>query len=203
MKKMLFFFVFLVSIFSQDIQLPEPLISENLKLFDAYKNRQTSREFKDIDISLQEISNILWCGHGINRPEGGKRTAPSTHGKNEIDVYVFLKTGVYIHNVMTNTLVQVFKDDIRELAGLQDFVKNAPVTFLFIADMSKLGKDKTANLPVAYADATFISQNIYLYCAVNNFATGVRAYIDRKTLAQKLKLNPEFEIILAQSISHK
>jgi len=50
--------------------------------------------------------------------------------------------------------------------------------------------------------AGYISQNMYLFCASEGLATGVRASIDRPTLAKALKVRPEQKIILAQSIGY-
>ncbi len=41
---------------------------------------------------------------------------------------------------------------------------------------------------MAYADAAFVSQNVYLFCASEGLATGVRASVDRPALAKALKL---------------
>ncbi|MGZ3252881.1 MAG: nitroreductase family protein [Burkholderiaceae bacterium] len=52
------------------------------------------------------------------------------------------------------------------------------------------------------ADAGFISQNVYLYCASEGLATMVRAYIDKPALAQAMLLKPSQHIVLAQSVGY-
>lgn len=195
--------VFILSTFilAQDIQLPKPLIDGNLKLVDAFKNRKTTREFVDKDLSLQEVSNILWCANGINREGTNKKTVPTTQGKNEIDVYVFLRTGVYVYLPEKNMLKQLFTEDMRIITGKQDFVKDSPLTLIYIADLSKLGKDNNQTIISASLDTGFIGQSVYLYCAAKGLATGVRAYIDKDLIKEKLKLNENQAVILAQSIS--
>jgi hypothetical protein len=44
---------------------------------------------------MQELSNLLWAAYGINRPETGKRTAPSAMNWQEIDIYIALQEGTY------------------------------------------------------------------------------------------------------------
>ena len=199
----IFIFIIIMSTFilAQDIQLPKPLIDGDLKLADAFKNRKTIREFLDKDLSLQEISNILWCANGINREGTNKKTVPTTQGKNEIDVYVFIRTGVYIYLPEQNILKQIFNEDLRSITGKQDFVKNSPLTLIYIADLSKLGKDNSQTIISASLDTGFIGQSVYLYCAAKGLATGVRAYIDKDLIKEKLKLNENKAVILAQSIS--
>jgi len=50
------------------------------------------------------------------------------------------------------------------------------------------------------ADAGFISENVYLYCASEGLATVVRALIDRTTLAKEMQLKPDQKILFAQSV---
>jgi nitroreductase len=54
--------------------------------------------------------------------------------------------------------------------------------------------------PMAYADAAFISQNVYLFCASEGLATGVRASVDRPALAKALKLRDSQLVVFAQSV---
>ena len=55
---------------------------------------------------------------------------------------------------------------------------------------------------LAPADTGYISQNVYLFCASEGLATGVRASIDRPALGKVLKLRPDQKIILAQSVGY-
>ena len=50
------------------------------------------------------------------------------------------------------------------------------------------------------ADASFISENVYLYCASEGLNTGVRAYIDKDVLAKAMNLKPSQHIVLAQCV---
>jgi len=51
-------------------------------------DRASSREFSNENLSDQTLSNLLWAAWGINRPESGKRTAPSAVNRQEIDIYI-------------------------------------------------------------------------------------------------------------------
>ena len=103
--------------------------------------------------SSQQISSLLWSAFGINRPDG-KRTAPSASDEDETDVYVLLKSGAYVYSAASNRLDLVAAEDIRALGGTQAFVKDAPMTLVFVADLAKMGagsddnKKNTANIDV-------------------------------------------------------
>jgi hypothetical protein len=59
------------------IQLPKPQMDGGRPLMQVLKNRSSSREFSSEKLPLQVLSNLLWAASGINRPDSGKRTAPS------------------------------------------------------------------------------------------------------------------------------
>jgi hypothetical protein len=69
------------------------------------------------EITLQQLSDFFWTSFGVNRPDG-KRTAPSSNDKQEIDIYVLLKKGVNLYNVQNHKLMLVAVEDIRRrIAG--------------------------------------------------------------------------------------
>ena len=104
----------------------------------ALKERESSRVFSDKELSQQMLSDLLWAAFGINRPESGKRTAPSAHNMQEIDVYVALASGLYRYEAQQNALQQILKEDIRAATGGQDFVATAPVNLIYVADYARM-----------------------------------------------------------------
>ena len=194
--------VYLISGAQTQITLLPPQKKGGMPLMEALSKRSTSRAFDTKELTNQQLSNLLWAAFGINRPDG-RRTAPSARNYQETDIYVLLKQGAYIYDAKNHQLNQVLAEDIRNLGGVQPFVKDAPVTLIYVADLSKLGdgkdedKKNTANI-----DVGFISQNVYLYCSSEGLATGARGSIERIALAPKLKLKETQVIILAQSVGY-
>jgi len=185
------------NLLAQNITLPAPQKTGGMPLMEALAKRSTARNFDAArDLTPLQISNLLWSAFGINRDDG-KRTAPSASNRQECDLYVLLKTGAYLYDAKTNTLTLVVAGDQREIGGTQPFVKNAPVTILIVADTSRVGKE------TAGEDAGFISQNMYLYCASEGLATGVRASVNRDQIAKVLSLKPAQWVALAQSAGYE
>lgn len=183
------------------IRLPEPKIDKNVSFADVLKNRKTSREYSPGSLTGQTLSNLLWASWGINRPESGRRTAPSALNKQEIDVYVTTAEGSYVYDAKTHSLAQVSSGDIRTLTGKQSYFKDAAVNLVFVADLSKMdGGDESQKLLLASMDTGFIAQNTYLYCAAEGLATVYRVSIDKPALAEALKLKPDQRIIGAQTV---
>lgn len=185
------------------VKLPAPQTDGGKPLMQALMLRSTSRSFAPDAIPAQTLSNLLWAAWGINRPADGKRTAPSARNWQEMEVVVVRADGAFVYDAAGNTLQPLTVGDHRALTGVQPFVKDAPVTLLFIADKSRVKSvEKDATDSWMWADAGFISQNVYLYCASEGLATGVRALIDRPALAKALGLGEQKAIIMAQCVGY-
>lgn len=171
----------------------------------ALNERQSIRTFTKEDLTLQQLSELLWAGWGINRPDDKKRTAPSSRDVQEIDVYVALSSGLYLYVGESHTLKQINNKDLRKLCGTQDFVGEAPVNLVYVADMGKLGKKegdeiKEASLLSSWANTGFIAQNVYLYCASSNLGCVIRGMVPEDQLAPEMGLRSNQVIILSQTV---
>jgi nitroreductase len=190
------------SLWAQSIDLLAPQKTGGMPLMEALAKRSTARAFDSKELSPQQLSSLLWAAFGINRPDG-KRTAPSARNYQETDIYMLLKQGTYVYSAKSNKLDLVVAEDIRVLGGTQAFVKDAPVTLVFVADLTKMGKGSDENkMNTANIDVGYISQNVYLFCASEGLVTGARMSVDKANLGPKLKLRPDQTIILAQSVGY-
>lgn len=194
-----------VMLTAQDLELPAPHRSGGKPLMDALNERQSGRLFADTDLSLQELSDLLWAAWGINRPEDSHRTAPSSHNRQEMDVYVALKTGLFLYDAGNNKLKQVHNRDIRALTGTQDFPATAPVNLVYVADLAKRGLKEgqqitDTDLLSSWANTGFMAQNVYLWCASEGLTCVIRAMVPRDKLAPEMGLKPLQAIILAQTV---
>ncbi len=185
------------------IQLLEPQMDIGRPLMQVLTDRRSSRAFSTEKLPKQVLSDMLWAAFGMNRPDSGKRTAPSAMNWQEIDIYVATVDGLYLYDAKTHALKPVLEKDIRVLTGRQPFVQEAPVNLVYVADFSKMGNAKVDD-KVFYsaADTGFISQNVYLYCASEGLATVVRGLVDRPALAKVMRLRPDQRVILAQSVGY-
>ena len=185
------------------VSLPDPQTDGGKPLMQALKARSTSREIKPDRLPLQVLSNLLWAAFGINRPESGKRTAPSAMNWQEIDIYVAMTDGLYVYDAKANRLNPLLAQDVRGATGTQDFVKDAPVNLVYVADLARTG-DASADAQNLYTavDTGVIVQNVYLFCASEGLGTVVRGSVDRAALSKVMKLRPNQHIIVAQSVGY-
>ena len=185
-----------------EIKLPLPKQAGGKPLFEALKDRKSTREFGDEKLNFKVISNLLWAAFGLNRPDG-HRTAPSARNWQEIDVYVALKRGLYLFDPHANVLRQVLAEDIRAATGMQDFVGTAPLNLVYVADLARMSaSDRTEQRFYSAIDTGFISQNVYLFCASEGLATVVRGLVDRRSLAKLMQLRPQQRVIVVQTVGY-
>lgn len=188
------------------IKLSPPQLDSGKSLMQALSERKSDRSFASRPIPMEILSNLLWAACGINRPDSGKRTAPSALDQQEIDVYVATAQGLFRYQPQGHTLVQILNQDIRALTGKQGYAAEAPVNLIYVADFSGIGLkmilSKEEKQFYAAADTGFISQNVYLYCASAGLATVVRGWINKESLAKVMQLKPSQQIMLAQSVGY-
>ena len=186
-----------------DIALPPPRTEGGKPLMQALNDRQTSRAFSTKPLPNQMLADLLWAAYGVNRPDSGKRTAPSARNWQEVDVYAVLEQGAYLYDAKANALRAIADGDLRKLTGPQAFVGAAPLNLVYVADTARMaGSAPEDQALYSGADVGFISQNVYLFCASEGLATVVRGMVDREALAKALNLPEEKKIILAQTVGY-
>jgi SagB-type dehydrogenase family enzyme len=187
----------------KEIKLMKPAMSGGMPLMTALARRQTSRSFSTRPLTEQTLSSLLWAANGINRPDSGKRTAPSAMDKQEIAIYAALEEGLYLYNAKKHSLELVLDKDIRPLTGRQGFVNKAALNLVYVADMSSVaGFGREDRVLYAAADTGFIGQNVYLFCASEGLATVIRGFIDKDALGEAMKLKSNRMIILSQTVGY-
>jgi len=187
---------------ARQISLPKPQVDGGRPLMQVLKDRSSTRAFAARKLSEQTLSNLLWAACGVNRADG-KRTAPSAMNKQEVDVYVVLAEGAFLYDPKEHALKQVSNADLRVQAGTQDFVRDAPVNLVYVADTAKMGSNPEETKVLWYGVTTgAITQNVYLYCASEGLVTVARAFVDRAVLAKSLSLRPEQRITLSQTVGY-
>lgn len=168
---------------------------------EALANRRSERRFSANPLDKQQLSNLLWAACGVNRKEEGGRTAPSAMHAQEIDLYVALPEGLYRYEPTTHRLALAMESDVRRVTGYQDFVDNAALDLVFVADhrrMVRIPASKRESYASCAAGA--MAQNVYLYCASAGLATVLRAWFDRSALSHAMGLTEDEQVLFAQTV---
>ena len=61
----------------ESIKLNPPDKARGLPFMEALSVKASATEWSDRDLSLQDLSDLLWAANGLNRPDENKTTASS------------------------------------------------------------------------------------------------------------------------------
>ncbi|MBU3912424.1 MAG: SagB/ThcOx family dehydrogenase [Candidatus Omnitrophica bacterium] len=151
------------------IQLPKPLNKGNISLEEVIFRRRSQRSFKQKDLSLQQISQLLWAGQGITAEKGfhGLRTAPSAGALYPMEIYLLAKNGLFRYLPNGHKLESLSEQDLRGALADSSFgqtaISQAPVNIVICAVYSRLtSKYGERGIRYAHIEVGHIAQNIHL-----------------------------------------
>ncbi|MFC1489887.1 nitroreductase family protein [Candidatus Latescibacterota bacterium] len=186
------------------IQLPEPKIRGTF--MKALKNRSTYRNFSSTEIDKQILSEVLWAAYGVNS-QTGRRTVGTAYNTREMHIYVLKKDGSFLYDADNKRLILVTEEDIRGIVATQDYVKNAPVQLIYVADHGAMRKQISGRAGgdmerFSTIHTGQIAQNVYLYCASKKLGTVMRDVGPKEELREKLKLGSDCMIMASQVVGY-
>jgi hypothetical protein len=184
------------------LQLPPPRIA-GAPLMELLTRRKSDREFAPTPLPMELLSDLLWAAFGINRTETGSRTAPSAKNAQEIDLYVAMAGGTYVLDARPHQLHRVAEIDARQVAAYQDFVDNATLDLIYVADTAHTREVPIAEQQIYAAVCTgAIAQNVHLFCAAYGLSTVLRGLFDHAALGQALRLGHHEKVIFTQTVGY-
>ncbi len=177
--------------------------TQTVSVMDALRKRQSASGFQAQALPKETLMELLWAAWGINRPDSGKRTAPSAMNAQEIDLYVLLAEGAFIYDAKGNQLTSIVTEDLRAQAVTSGTLRDAPVQLVFVADYARLrtGSDTQRQVWSA-AHSGFIGQNVYLYCASQGLGARFYAGINSAALKTVLKLRTDQAVLFGQAVGY-
>ncbi len=209
MKKIFLLSAFALMLFignAQNITLPTPNKQGGQDVLHSIDMRYSHRNFRDGDISLQDLSTVLWAGFGESA--SGKRTAPTARNMQDIDLYVFLESGVYLWNYKENILELIAQGDYRKETDNPNGFACKVTNIAIVSDLDKYSSVKNNEAMIVYGamSSAYVSENMYLaVCgAMPHLGTVTRngAYRE-KAVRDIMKLKPSQRLFLFQTIGSK
>ena len=192
---------------AEDIKLPAPEKSGGIGVLDAVAVRQSVGDFEDTELTLEQLSTLLWVAGGVNRQDG-KLTYPTASNIQDMIIFVFTKSGTYRYNPSEHSLTLVAEGDNRALTGGQPFVAKAAVDLLYIQDASKWAKIGRKTPPevilnCGFAHTGLSMQGVYLYAMSQGWGARTRMNFDREGLTNLLGLTENHNFTLMQCVGPK
>ncbi len=221
MKKLPYFaiIVFFLTAFSLQaqeiaaIKLNPPDTSRGLPFMKALSVKASATEWSSRELTLQDLSDLLWAANGLNRPDENKTTASSAMNAHDVDIYVFLQQGVFVYDFIKHELTPVLNGDFRsEIFQQQRPARDSdaaeapsepPIQTILISDVSRFPAG-TPQLKYEWGaiDTGIISQNISLFCAATGLKTRPRASMDREKIKQLLQLTESQYVFLNHPVGY-
>lgn len=167
------------------IELPEPVLGDDVSLAEALVGRRSVREFSDVPLDLGEISELLWAAQGVTS-RSGKRTAPSAGALYPLEVYAATPDGLYHYEPDGHRLELVQRGDLRsdlsEVALGQEAVADGAVVIVITAVYARTAQ-KYLNRAERYVqmEAGHAAQNLLLQAtALRLGAVPIGAFADEE-----------------------
>ncbi|MCX8092929.1 MAG: SagB/ThcOx family dehydrogenase [Candidatus Goldbacteria bacterium] len=162
-----------ISMQDKEIKLPEPILKGKISLEETIYKRRSIRHFKQGQLTLQHVSQLLWATQGITDKSRDFRAVPSAGATYPLEIYLFvgevegLKKGIYKYNPYSHSIIYLVEGDKRQqlcAASLfQDSVKKAQIVIVITAIFDRTTK-VYGNRGIMYVhmEAGHCGQNIYL-----------------------------------------
>jgi len=168
----------------------------------ALRERKSATGFQPQALPADLLLTLLWAAWGINRPESGKRTAPSAMNAQEMDLYVLLAEGAFLYDAQANKLASVVGQDLRAQGGGRGAMRDAPVQLVYVADYARTRVGSPQRELYSASHAGFIGQNVYLFCAAQGLGARFYASVDAAVLKASLSLRENQAVLFGQAVGY-
>lgn len=153
-----------------EVKLPEPDTKGMVPLETCIEKRRSERSFTEKDLSLKEVSQLLWSAQGITDETRGFRASPSAGALYPLELYVVKSDGAFHYLPESHSMKRVSQKDLRPLlrrAALgQRWVEDAPVDIVICAVYERVtGKYGERGVRYTHLEAGHAAQNILLQSA--------------------------------------
>lgn len=162
----------------REILLPQPIIKGKVSLEEAILKRRSQRSFIQKDLSLEQISQLLWAAQGVTVKQAGYnlRAAPSAGALYPMEIYLINKDGLF-HYLPEGHKLEVLghkdlRNDLCSSALGQDSVAKAALDIVICAVYNRVaGKYGQRGIKYTHIEAGHIAQNIHLQAVALDLAS--------------------------------
>jgi len=177
----------------EKISLPKPQLKGTVSVEEAIQGRRSVRSYLSKEVSIEDISQLLWACQGITDQSRGLRAAPSAGALYPLEIYVANKDGLFHYIPERHELKFVFREDVRNgLAAAsydQRYVGEAAIDIIITVVHGRI-TPRYGDRGIRYTDmeAGHAAENVFLQAvALGLDSVAVGAFSD-DAVAKILKL---------------
>ena len=196
------------------IQLNPPDLGRGLTLMEALACKASALEWSEQELSLQDLSDLLWAANGLNRPEITKCTASTAQNAHDVDLFLFMRNGVYLYDFNLHVLRRILEGDFRSQLMLpppprppdappRPVPTHPPIQIILVSYSTRFrGGPPELRYEWGAIDAGIVSQNISLFCAAAGLKTRPRASVDKAKIKALLNLTDTQYVLLNHPVGY-
>ena len=123
------------------IKLPKPKEKGTVSLEETIKKRRSERSLSGKELTLEQISQLLWSCQGITDEGSRFRSAPSASATYPLEVYLVSPDGLFKYIPTGHSIKRLKSGDLRAQLSIaclgQQFVEDASVNIVICADFKR------------------------------------------------------------------
>lgn len=198
---------------AQTFLLPKvnPAVVKQPDIYSCLKRRRSVRKYRKEDITMEELSFLLWATQGVQRVFGNQystfRPVPSGGARHPFETYLLvnqvegLAAGVYRYLALSHELLLVTSVDmagpLRQISPRQPFASESSVVFVWsCVPYRGEWRYHIAAHKCMLIDAGHLCQNLYLACTAIGCGTCALGDYDQELLDNLLGLDGENEFVV-------
>jgi SagB-type dehydrogenase family enzyme len=199
---------------AQPIKLPKPASQGKMSVEEALSKRRTVRQFARRELTLAQVSQLLWGTDGLSDPRG-LRTAPSAGATYPLDLYLVvgehgvtgLAPGAYHYQPAAHTLNLTHKGDLRAAVARaclnQSWMAEAPAMVVFAAEYRRcITRYGERGIRYTHMEVGHAGQNLFLQAEALGLAAGIVGAFQDRALQETLNLPASHEPLLVMPVGY-
>ncbi|MGM0592483.1 MAG: SagB/ThcOx family dehydrogenase [Halobacteriota archaeon] len=179
----------------ETVSLPDPKREGDVSVEEAIANRRSRREYGDVALERDELSQLLWSMQGVTEDLTGHRAAPSAGGLYPLELYVILgdpgveglEAGIYQYRHRAHELALLERGnvqaDLRAAAVDQEAVELAAIDVVVAAvdERTTQKYGRRGELRYVPMEAGHAGENLYLQAEALALSTvSIGAFSDER-----------------------
>ena len=198
------------------MDLPNAQTDGTVSLEKTIKVRRTIRSFTSQQLTLEQVTQLLWATYGITEEKGFKRAAASGGACYPMDLYAVvgedgvkgMDAGLYHYEPMGHSVSLVSEGDLREAlarASLgQMWMATPPLSLVICAEYDRI-TSRYGDRGVRYAiiEAGHMGQNIFLQAEALGLGAGIVGAFQDEVVIQVMGTPPSHEPLLIMPVGYK